>query len=97
MMNDDGATAEANTPSGKRGPTRRMLTFPDVRYDVKLVTADIVPANLLVPSASEGGRPTNRRAGSEMRPPPPTVASMKAATNPETAKVMTVMSDRCTV
>ncbi|GLG02235.1 hypothetical protein Alches_22760 [Alicyclobacillus hesperidum subsp. aegles] len=89
--------ADANTPSGKRGPTRRMLTFPDVKYDVKLVTADMVPANLFVPKAKDGGSPTNKRAGSEMRPPPPTVASMKAATKPETARVMTVMSDRCTV
>ena len=36
-------------------------------------------ANLLVPSANEGGIPIANKAGVEIRPPPPTTASIKAA------------------
>lgn len=48
-----------------------------------LVSDPIVPANLFVATAAEGGRPTNIRAGKEIRPPPPTTESINAAKKPK--------------
>lgn len=48
-----------------------------------LVSDPIVPASLFVATAVEGGSPTNIRAGSEIKPPPPTTESIKAAKKPK--------------
>ena len=48
-----------------------------------LVNDPIVPANLLVATAADGGRPTNISAGNEISPPPPTTESINAARKPK--------------
>jgi len=48
-----------------------------------LVNEPIVPANLFVATAADGGRPTNIRAGKEISPPPPTTESINAARKPK--------------
>lgn len=52
-----------------------------------LVSDPIVPASLFVATAVEGGSPTNMRAGSEMRPPPPTTESINAAKKPKRRRI----------
>ena len=42
----------------------------------------IAPASLFVATAAAGFRPTNSKAGNEIKPPPPTTESTKAARNP---------------
>ena len=48
-----------------------------------LVNEPIVPANLLVAIAADGGNPVNKRAGNAIKPPPPTTESIKAARKPK--------------
>ena len=62
--------------------TKRRLSFPARIKVAVLATVPIVEAALLVPSASVGGMPAISSAGNEMSPPPPAMASTKAARNP---------------
>lgn len=48
-----------------------------------LVNDPIVPANLFVATAADGGRPTNISAGKEISPPPSTTESINAARKPK--------------
>lgn len=45
-------------------------------------TAVEMPMSLFDPSAICGGSPMANKEGSEINPPPPTMASMKPAVNP---------------
>ena len=56
---------------------------------------DALPApkildNLLLPRATLGGRFVNNMAGTEIRPPPPTMESTKPANAPATASKMSI-------
>jgi hypothetical protein len=55
-----------------------------------LVNTPIVPANLFVAKAAAGGRPKNKRAGVEIKPPPPTTESMNAAKKPNSKSKRTI-------
>lgn len=48
------------------------------------VKEPIVPASLFVATAAVGLKPADMSAGNEIKPPPPTIESIKAAKKPKT-------------
>ena len=55
-----------------------------------LVNAPVEAESLFVPSAKGTGIPKAKSAGAEIKPPPPTVESIKQATKPAINKNATV-------
>ena len=61
-------------------------TLPERTKEAKPIVAPIEADTLFVAIAVTGGMPVNKSAGKEIRPPPPTTVSIKAAINPVTIR-----------
>lgn len=83
--------ANINT-NGNNLSTIFKSTLPERINLIALVSDPNELANLLVPSANEGGIPIANKAGVEIRPPPPTTASIKAAKNPNAIIINIIFS-----
>lgn len=75
-------TANINT-SGNSLNTIFVSTFPDFKNLIVLVNEPNALANLFVPNANDGDIPIANSAGIEIKPPPPTTASINAAKKPK--------------
>src|SRR5699024_8036411 len=75
---------ETRTLTGNNFIILLKSTFLDLRNFMELVNDPNADASLLVPRAVAGDMPVARRAGMDIRPPPPTAASMQAAMKPST-------------
>jgi len=90
-------SADPTIESGNRMETSFIFILPDNKKVNELVIEENVLASLLVPNATVGGNPTNRSAGREINPPPPTTESTNAATNPATIKKMSISRLSCSI
>ena len=70
--------ANMNT-NGKSLRTMFKSTCPDRINLIVLVKDPKLLASLFVPNANAGGKPIANKAGVDIKPPPPTTASMNAA------------------
>ena len=73
-------------PMSESGNSRRISQpsiLPERRNAAKLAVAPMTAAHLFVPKARTGEIPVAMRAGIEMRPPPPTIESIKEAMKPK--------------
>lgn len=77
----------AKKTNGKSLPTIFKSTLPERINLIALVKEPNELASLFVPSAVAGGRPMASRAGVDIKPPPPTTASINAAKNPNTIMI----------
>lgn len=75
-------TANINT-NGNNLNTIFLSTFPDFKNLIALVNEPNALANLFVPNANDGGIPIAKSAGIDIKPPPPTTASINAAKKPK--------------
>lgn len=77
------APPEATNISGNIFPTVFKSTLPERKNFNALVNVLKELANLFVPKATDGGKPTASNAGVEISPPPPTTESTNEAIKPK--------------
>lgn len=75
---------------GIRRFTKGHSTLPERAYAIAAVNAPNTLDNLLLPSATLGGKLVSNMAGTEINPPPPTMESTKPANAP--AKITSAAS-----
>lgn len=83
--------ADAKNTKPNNLATTYKSTLPDLINFIVLVKEPNELANLFVPKATDGGRPIANNAGVEIKPPPPTTASINAAIKPNTIMVIIIV------
>lgn len=83
--------ADAKNTKPNNLATTYKSTLPDLINFIVLVKEPNELANLFVPKATNGGRPIANNAGVEIKPPPPTTASINAAIKPNTIMVIIIV------
>lgn len=83
--------ADAKNTKPNNLATTYKSTLPDLINFIVLVKEPNELANLFVPKATNDGRPIANNAGVEIKPPPPTTASINAAIKPNTIMVIIIV------